>query len=79
MLAREKLPTARRGLAVGLRALILFGTLGAGGCHTRAGTLPVDSPVYAYQPPENDDDDSDTNEASETGTSEEAGSGAKKE
>ena len=77
MLAREKLPSTRRGLALGLRAVILFGTLGLGGCHTKPGTLPVDSPVYAYQPPENDD--SDSNDATETGSSEEAGSGAKKE
>jgi len=81
MLAREKLPTARRGLALALRAIVVFGSMGAGACHTKPGTLPVDSPVYAYKAPEaEDDDDSDSNEGSDTGSAAAStGSGAKKE
>ena len=68
-----------RGVIFGLRATIVVMSLGAAGCHTKPGTLPVDSPVYTYKAPEMDDDDEDTNDSSEESGGEEAGSGAKKE
>ncbi len=81
MLVREMFPSARRGLVLGLRAFIVVVGMGAGGCHAKPGTLPVDSPVYAYRAPDNDDDDSDTTDPGDSAGSagEAAGSGAKKE
>jgi hypothetical protein len=69
-----------RGVIFGLRATFLVLSLGAAGCHTKPGTLPVDSPVYTYQAPDtDDDDDADTTDSSDTGSAEGTGSGAKKE
>ncbi|HTJ46149.1 MAG TPA: hypothetical protein VL463_28785 [Kofleriaceae bacterium] len=67
-----------RGVIFGLRATIIVMSFGAAGCHTTAGKLPVDSPVYSYRAPDNDDDE-DTNDSSDESSAEEAGSGAKKE
>jgi hypothetical protein len=68
-----------RGVIFGLRATLVVLSMGAAGCHTKPGTLPVDSPIYAYRAPDNDDDDEDTTDASDTGSAEGTGSGAKKE
>ena len=73
-----------RGVILGLRGAIVLFSLGAAGCHPKPGTLPVDSPVYAYRAPDtDDDDDSDTNDGSDTGSAagsaQGSGSGAQKE
>jgi hypothetical protein len=60
MIARE-ISSLRRGR--GLAALLLVLGLGAvAGCHQKPGTLPVDSPINQYTPPDEDafKDDSDT-------------------
>ena len=66
-----------RGVILGLRATIVVMSLGVTGCHTKPGTLPVDSPVYAYRAPDlDDDDDTDTTDTSEGSGSAAEGSGA---
>jgi hypothetical protein len=65
-----------RGVILGLRATIVVMSFGATGCHAKPGTLPVDSPVYAYKAPEpDDDDDADTNDSTD-GSSAAEGSGS---
>jgi hypothetical protein len=52
----EVVPTGRRRLVLGLRALAVALTVAAaGGCHAKPGTLPVDSKVYAFHAPDPDD------------------------
>ena len=68
-----------RGVIFGLRATFVILSMGAAGCHAKPGTLPVDSPVYAYRAPDMDDDDEDTTDGADPGSAEETGSGAKKE
>ncbi|MCE9576769.1 MAG: hypothetical protein K8W52_26725 [Deltaproteobacteria bacterium] len=59
MIVRE-ISSVRRGR--GLAALLLMLALGAvAGCHQKPGTLPVDSQINKFQPPDEDafKDDSD--------------------
>ena len=78
MIVRE-ISSVRRGR--GLAALFFLLALGSvAGCHTKPGTLPVDSPINKFQPPDEDAFKDDTDEPdTDTDTTEPAAPPAGKE